>query len=67
MERISWTDGWHEVNSYFSYYVEGGKIMYGKCRWRHELIPYIQDESGGLNNASGIKANKRNYDKLIWR
>ena len=66
MERMSWTDGWHKVDNHFSYYVGGGKIMYGNCRG-YELIPYIQDKSGGLNNASGIKANKSNYDKLIWR
>ena len=66
MARMSWTDGWHYVDRDFAYYVENGKIMRGD--YKGELrAPYKLNPHGGYDNAGGIKANKRNYDKLIWR
>lgn len=66
MERTRWTDGWHRVDNNFSYYVENGCLMYGDfCGF--SLTPYKKNPKGGYDNKSGIKANKRNYEKLIWK
>lgn len=65
-KRMSWTDGWHEVDSNFSYYVENGCLLYGSFSGE-SLTPYKKNPNGGYDNASGIKATKRNYDRIIWR
>ena len=65
MKRKRWTDGWHEVNCDFSYYVYNGKLMCANMRGEH-LTPYKRNHKGGYDNATGIKANKRNYDRIYW-
>ena len=64
--RMSWSNGWHNVNDYFAYYVEAGclvrGIYYGKT-----VYPYQKDTRfGRYDNVSGIRANKRNYDRVEW-
>lgn len=62
--RMSWSDGWHEDGK-LDYYIEDGRlirgVMYGKT-----VYPYVSCTPSGYNNVSGIKANKRNYNRVIW-
>lgn len=64
-KRMIWSEGWHEVDSNFSYYVESGKLMHGNSMGEH-LTPYKKNPNGGYDNARGIAANKRNYDRIYW-
>ena len=65
-KRMSWSEGWHEVNENFCYFVEGGCLIRGVAFGR-TVYPYLKDTRfGGYDNASGIAANKRNYDRVEW-
>lgn len=63
-KRMSWAEGWHEDGK-LDYYIENGCLISGVMHGR-TVYPYVQCATGGYNNASGIKANKRNYDRVIW-
>lgn len=65
-KRMSWTEGWHEVHEDLSYLVENGCLVRGIYDGR-TVYPYLHDKRcGGYDNASGIAANKRNYDRVEW-
>lgn len=63
-ERMSWKDGWH-TDGNLDYYIEDGRILRGIYGGK-TVYPYLPCEDGGYDNASGIKANKRNYDRVSW-
>ena len=62
--RMSWKDGWHEDGK-LDYYIENGRLIRGVYNGL-TVYPYVYSKYGGYDNASGIKANKRNYDRVIW-
>ena len=65
-KRMSWSNGWHTVNDNFSYYVEDGCLLRGTYSGE-TVYPYLKGARfGGYDNASGIKANKRNYERIYW-
>lgn len=65
-KRMSWTEGWHEVHDDFSYLVENGCLVRGIYDGK-TVYPYLPDKRcGGYDNASGIAASKRNYDRVEW-
>ena len=64
--RMSWSNGWHTVNDNFAYYVEEGRMIRGTY-YGKTVYPYLKaPRFGGYDNASGIRANKRNYDRVEW-
>lgn len=65
-KRMSWSEGWHEVNENFSYFIQNGCLVRG-LSYGHPVYPYLKNTRfGGYDNASGISASKRNYDRVCW-
>ena len=69
MERMNWKDGWH-IDGIIEYYIENGVfirgiIHCGKLNVRH-VSPYVESKNGGYDRVYNMKANKRNYGKIIW-
>lgn len=63
-KRMSWSDGWH-TDGALDYYIENGRIMRGIYDGK-TVYPYLPCKEGGYDNASGIAANKRNYERVSW-
>lgn len=63
-KRMSWSDGWH-TDGALDYYIENGRIMRGIYDGKI-VYPYLPCKEGGYDNASGIAANKRNYERVSW-
>lgn len=69
MKRMTWKDGWHKIYENLSIYIENGIIERGVARTRNGYVtayPYISDGHGGYDRAYGVKANKRNFEKLYF-
>ena len=65
-KRMSWSEGWHEIHENFRYFVENGCLVRG-VSYGKNVSPYLKNARfGGYDNASGIAANKRNYDRVYW-
>lgn len=70
MKRFSWSDGWHTINSSLDIYIEDGVFVrgtYGHGIDATPCYPYLPSREGGLDRAYGVKANKRNFERLTWR
>ena len=62
--RMSWKDGWHEDGK-LDYYIENGCLVRGVYNGK-TVYPYVSSKVGGYDNMSGIKACKRNYERISW-
>ena len=69
MERMNWKDGWH-IDGILEYYIENGVFIRGfkHCGKLNErpVSPYVESKNGGYDRVYNMKANKRNYRKIIW-
>ena len=63
-KRMSWKDGWHEDGK-LDYYIENGCLVRGVYNGK-TVYPYVSSKVGGHDNVSGIKACKRNFDRISW-
>ena len=63
-KRMSWLNGWH-TDGNLDYYIENGRILRGVYDGK-TVYPYLPCKEGGYDNASGIAANKRNYNRVCW-
>lgn len=68
--RMSWSDGWHTIDSGLDIYIEDGVFVRGTLGHGLEerpVYPYTRCRTGGYDRAYGVKACKRNFEKLSWR
>ena len=64
MARMNWKDGWH-IDGIIEYYIENGVFIRGKLNGQ-PVAPYVKSKKAGYDRVYNMKANKRNYGKVIW-
>ena len=66
-KRRIYTDGWHDINDRFGFWVENGCIIRG-IRSGLAVYPYRPNRRfGGLDNVSGVSAYYGVLKTLTWR
>lgn len=66
-KRMSWKDGWHEWGQ-LNYYIEDGRLLRGVWNGApvYPYLPAFEKYGGGWDSAYGIRANKRNFNRVSW-
>lgn len=63
-KRMDWSDGWH-TSGVLEYRIEDGCFKNGVKNGK-PVYPYLLCKTGGYDNVYGIKACKRNWERISW-